>query len=116
MAQQTVNIGGSANDGTGDPLRTAFDKINDNFTELYGATSAGPGQNVAISGNKIISEDTDGDIELEPNGTGTVDFDVPTQITVGAAGPANALPATPTGYLKFKVNGSEFVIPYYEAS
>ena len=25
----------SANDGTGDPIRTAFDKVNDNFTELY---------------------------------------------------------------------------------
>ena len=39
MAKQTINIGSSANDGTGDPLRTAFDKINDNFTELYGSTS-----------------------------------------------------------------------------
>jgi hypothetical protein len=35
MAQQTINIGSVANDGTGDPLRTAFDKVNDNFTELY---------------------------------------------------------------------------------
>jgi hypothetical protein len=35
MAKQTINIGSVANDGTGDPLRTAFDKINDNFTELY---------------------------------------------------------------------------------
>jgi len=35
MAQQTINIGTVANDGTGDPLRTAFDKVNDNFTELY---------------------------------------------------------------------------------
>lgn len=35
MAQQTINIGAVANDGTGDDLRTAGDKINDNFTELY---------------------------------------------------------------------------------
>lgn len=35
MAQQTINIGTTANDGTGDPLRTAFDKSNDNFDELY---------------------------------------------------------------------------------
>ena len=35
MAQQNINIGTSANKGDGDPLRTAFDKINDNFTELY---------------------------------------------------------------------------------
>src|SRR6056297_194868 len=35
MAKQTINIGSSPNDGTGDPLRTAFDKANDNFDELY---------------------------------------------------------------------------------
>lgn len=35
MAKQTINIGTTANDGTGDPLRNAFDKINDNFDELY---------------------------------------------------------------------------------
>ena len=35
MAKQTINIGTTANDGTGDQLRTAFDKINDNFDELY---------------------------------------------------------------------------------
>ena len=37
MAKQSVGIGSAANDGTGDPLRTAFDKINDNFDEVYGA-------------------------------------------------------------------------------
>ena len=36
MAKQTVNIGTSANKGNGDPLRTAFKKINENFTEVYG--------------------------------------------------------------------------------
>lgn len=36
MAKQTINIGTSPNDGNGDPLRNAFDKVNDNFTELYG--------------------------------------------------------------------------------
>ena len=35
MAKQTINIGVAANDGSGDPLRTAFDKVNDNFTEVY---------------------------------------------------------------------------------
>lgn len=37
MAKQTINIGSSVNKGDGDPLRTAFDKINDNFDELYTA-------------------------------------------------------------------------------
>jgi hypothetical protein len=37
MAKLTVNIGTSANDRTGDNLRTAFNKINTNFDELYTA-------------------------------------------------------------------------------
>ena len=41
MAQQVINIGTSPNDGTGDQLRTAFDKCNDNFTELYAGTGGG---------------------------------------------------------------------------
>jgi len=35
MAKQSVNIGSSENKGDGDPLRTAFQKINENFDELY---------------------------------------------------------------------------------
>lgn len=38
--KQSINIGTSANDGTGDPLRTAFDKCNDNFSELYALSGA----------------------------------------------------------------------------
>ncbi len=35
MARQTIEIGSVANDGTGDSLRTAGDKSNANFLELY---------------------------------------------------------------------------------
>lgn len=35
MAKQIIDIGTTANDGTGDPLRDAMDKVNDNFTEIY---------------------------------------------------------------------------------
>lgn len=35
MTQQTINVGTAANDGTGDPLRSGFVKVNANFTELY---------------------------------------------------------------------------------
>lgn len=35
MARQTVNVGATANDNTGDTLRQAGIKINDNFIELY---------------------------------------------------------------------------------
>jgi hypothetical protein len=74
MAKQTINIGSSANDGTGDPLRTAFDKVNDNFNELYSATGAGSGQNISISGQSIISDNSNGNIQLDPNGTGEIVF------------------------------------------
>jgi hypothetical protein len=40
MAKQTINIGATANDKSGDPLRTAFDKVNQNFAELYNSVSA----------------------------------------------------------------------------
>lgn len=35
MAYQALGLGSSANDGTGDDLRTGGDKINDNFVEVY---------------------------------------------------------------------------------
>jgi hypothetical protein len=41
MAQETINIGTSPNDGTGDPLRNAFNKANLNFSELYGGAGVG---------------------------------------------------------------------------
>jgi hypothetical protein len=40
MSQQTIGTGTVANDGTGDPVRTAFGKCNSNFTELYSAVNA----------------------------------------------------------------------------
>ena len=35
MARQNISTGSSANDGTGDTLRSAATKINSNFTEIY---------------------------------------------------------------------------------
>lgn len=40
MTKQHINIGDSVNDKRGDPLRTAFDKVNQNFDELYNSVSA----------------------------------------------------------------------------
>lgn len=40
MAKQIISAGTSANDHTGDSLRTATAKINSNFTELYNAIGA----------------------------------------------------------------------------
>jgi hypothetical protein len=36
MAKQIINVGTIANDGTGDPIRSAMTKTNENFTEVYG--------------------------------------------------------------------------------
>lgn len=70
MAQQVINIGAEANDGTGDPLRDCFDKINDNFTELY---TVGPaGANFDFTDNDIIATNSNGGINLQPNGSGKV--------------------------------------------
>jgi hypothetical protein len=38
------------------------------------------------------------------------------QSTVGAAGGASALPATPSGYLKFIIGSTQYVMPYFAAA
>ena len=38
--KETINIGESVNDGTGDTLRSGAVKINQNFTELYNRTES----------------------------------------------------------------------------
>ena len=72
MAQQIINIGTSANDGTGDSLRSAFDKSNDNFNELYTAGAAGSNLDLSDNDIGVIASDANGGIRLVPNGTGTV--------------------------------------------
>ena len=83
MAKQTINIGSSANDGTGDPLRTAFTKINENFTELYGGDSdastvlehdSAPklAGNLDTNNNSITTDVTNGNVTLTSNGTGSI--------------------------------------------
>jgi hypothetical protein len=56
MAKQPINIGQSANDKTGTPLRDAFRIVNENFDELYARTGDDI-QIPALSGNngKILS-------------------------------------------------------------
>ncbi len=70
MAKQTINLGSSANDGTGDPLRTAFDKVNDNFDELYLYSTVTSTNNITITANTIATDNTNGDVIVDPNGTG----------------------------------------------
>ena len=76
MARQNINIGSSANDGTGDPLRTAFDKINDNFVELYGTDNDinTLDANLDVNNFAITTGVTNGNVTITPNGTGNINL------------------------------------------
>lgn len=72
--------------------------------------------NLSLDANTITTTNANGDLGLNPNGTGTVDFSVPVQTTVGAAGGAAAVPATPTTYMKIEVGGTAYVVPCFAVS
>ena len=68
MTQYVINVGALPNDGTGDPLREAFNLVNLNFDQVF---QAGPtGSNIQISNNTIASTNVNGNIILAPNGIG----------------------------------------------
>jgi hypothetical protein len=50
MAKQDLNLGATPNDGTGDPLRDAMDKVNDNFLEVYNALGGSTPTTIVNSG------------------------------------------------------------------
>lgn len=55
MAKQVVDIGQFPNDGTGDPIRVAMDKINDNFNEVYRSLGgAGSSTVVNLVSNNVL--------------------------------------------------------------
>lgn len=66
--------------------------------------------------NNITSINSNSNIRLAPNGTGTIELDIPTQSTVGAAGGASAIPANPDIYFKVNINGTEYVVPGFAVS
>lgn len=72
MAQQTLNVGSNANDGTGDTLRVAMTKVNDMFTELY--LSPLTGGDLSFSGNEISATRSNEDLVFKPSGTGGIAF------------------------------------------
>ena len=53
MAKQSIGLGSSANDGSGDTLRAGGDKVNDNFTEVYNAL--GDGSTIAANTGTLVS-------------------------------------------------------------
>jgi len=72
MAQQTLNIGSTANDGTGDTLRVAMDKVNDNFDEIYASPLFNA--DIVIAGNEIRANRSNDDLVFKPSGTGSITF------------------------------------------
>jgi len=70
MAQITLNVGSTANDGTGDTLRTAMQNVNTMFTELY-ASPLFEGD-ITVSGNNISANRSNDDLVLSASGTGSV--------------------------------------------
>jgi len=72
MAQELINLGALADDGTGDTIRLAGIRINNNFTELFATSSAG--SQIHFIGNNISSTLSNSDIVLSGNGTGIVKF------------------------------------------
>ena len=69
MARLTIDTGTAGNPATGDTLRTAMTKVNANFNELYDSDL------LALVGGLIKTQTTNGDIKLQPNGTGVVEVD-----------------------------------------
>jgi len=85
MARKQINIGSTGNDATGDSIRTGFDKVNQNFTEVYAALGLGGGLNFealdntpsTLSSNKVIGTNNAGDAIQQKTLVGdgiTVDF------------------------------------------
>jgi hypothetical protein len=82
MARINIYTGDNANDGTGDDLRTAMEKINANFVDLYGTTAEANdliedgspqlGGNLDLQNFIITTTASNGNITLSPNGTGNL--------------------------------------------
>lgn len=102
MAQRTINIGSSANKGDGDPIRTAFNKVNDNFTELYGKVA------VLEDGTVAQVQDSQGSIFADDSTllVDAVNAIIPASVISGTL--TNDTTGTHTGVVVGDVTGSVF--------
>ena len=118
MSKQSVNIGTSANDRTGDNLRTAFNKINENFTELYTALGLGDGSlnlgNLEFTGSTITTTDSSAvtiEQSLFVNGTLTLTGELALSERGDSAQPIDQI--EPEGWLEIYIDGQISYLPYY---
>ena len=96
MAQQNIDIGTSAGDGNGDTLRTAFDKINDNFTELYSG-------NVQITAANVLVYSVNG--QVGNSAVLNFRFDI-ASVSVTDAGIYSAIPSNPVALTPSSKSGT----------
>lgn len=70
MAIQTINIGNVVNDGLGDDLRTAFQKVNANFATLDSGLTI-TASNVGTTGTGVFKQKTGTNLEFKNLVSGT---------------------------------------------
>ena len=117
MAYQSIGLGSSANDGTGDTLRAGGDKVNDNFVELYTLLGTGSALTSGMSATATVVTLTAPVIatSLDLNGSELIlDVDADTSITADSddtidfkIGGSDIFQMTPT---KLDLNGKELVL------
>lgn len=83
---------------------------------LQHSVPSGQAHQFLVNASEVVRVDASG-LELRAAAAATdasmVALGNGTQSTVGAAGAASALPANPTGYLRFYLGSTQYVIPYY---
>ena len=111
MAKQTVGLGSSANDGTGDSLRVGGDKINDNFNELYTAIGTGTALNITTAGassNQILQWSTSNN-RFEPTASaaaGDISVDTTPQLGGDLDVNGNKIISASNGYIELIPHGT----------
>ena len=87
MAKQIIGVGAQPDDGTGDTLRAAFIKVNDNFTELYDDDAADNLDAVTTLGNTTTNSITVGGLVVDTD-TLVVDS-ANNRVGIGTTSPAD---------------------------